>query len=183
MPDQALVAFLDRLRRNASLSMYAHFGAAERNAKANLWLGVPVLALNVILGSVFVALVSEEIDAAWKWISAVMSLLSAFLVALLTFFKPQQGNQKHRELANRYLAIDREAELVLASYNDGVIELAGVRASAEDLNAKYETLNQDANDYPTSDKDFKRAKKKIKGKEPSTQNGQQCLGDNSEKRD
>lgn len=176
MTNQALLTLLKRLQRNSSLSMYAHFGAAERNAKAHLGLGLPVLILNIILGSVFVALVSEEIDDVWKWISALLSLISAFLAALLTFFNPQQGKQKHRELANRYLAMDREAELVLASFDDGVFDLKQLQTKVEALNAKYSTLNQDANDYPTSDSDFKRAKKKIKGRKPKSQNGQQGLG-------
>lgn len=176
MTDKALVKVIKRLQRNASLSMYAHFGAAERNARAHLCLGLPVLVLNIILGSVFVALVSEEIDKIWKWISALLSLASAFLAAFLTFFNPQQGKQKHRELANRYLAIEREAELLLASYNDGVIDLNNLNEQASALNAKYETLNQDANDYPTIDRDFKRAKNKIRGKHPKPKDGQQNAG-------
>jgi hypothetical protein len=156
---------LKRLRRNASLAMYAHFGAAQRNVRYHIWLGVPVLLINVLLGSVLTTFIGKALPELYKWGSAVLSLAAAILSALLTFFHFDSGKQKHREIANKYLSIERRAEESLARYRDGVIDLNKLSLTVMKLNNEYEKINLEASNFPTNQKDYQRAKSKMKSRE------------------
>lgn len=156
---------LNRLRRNASLAMYAHFGAAQRNVRYHIWLGVPVLVINLLLGSVLATFVNKNFTEVYKWVSALLSLIAAILSALLTFYRFDSGKQKHRELGSKYLSLERRAEETIARYRDGVIDLPELSATVSQLNAEYEKINTQASNYPTTKKDYRRAKRKIQNRE------------------
>ena len=157
------VKVLKRIKRNSQLSAYAHFGAAERMSKLHLWFGIPTALISVGLGSVFVADLQETVPDLLKWGAGVLSLVAALLSTLQTIFNPKEGKSKHREIANNYLSVNKKAEIAIASFQDNLVDLRQLSGSLSELNENFESVGSSAQDYPTNDKDWKRAKSKIQG--------------------
>lgn len=149
--------------RGSQLSAYAHFGAAERMSRLHLWFGVPIAFISVLLGSVLFADLHDSVPDILKWFGAVISLVGAFLASLQTFFNPEEGVAKHREIANGYLSVNRKYEILLARLLDAVNSVEEIADYLESINNQYDSINSQAENYPTSDKDWARAKNKIKG--------------------
>nr|WP_283164265.1 SLATT domain-containing protein [Shewanella corallii] len=156
------IKVLERIKRNSQLSAYAHFGAAERMSNLHLWLGIPTAVISVGLGSVLMADLKETIPDVVKWVAGVLSLVAALLSTLQTIFNPKVGKSKHREIANNYLAINKNSEIAIAAFHDGLIDIDGLSETLAELNEEYDSVGNSAQDYPTNDKDWKRAKNKIK---------------------
>lgn len=164
---------LGRLKRNSQLSAYAHFGAAERMSEIHLWLGVPAALISVGMGSVFVADLQDKVPDLVKWIAGVLSLIAALLSTLQTIFNPKEGKSRHRELANSYLAINKRCEIALAAFKDELLDLKELATKIDGLNDEFESINNSAQDFPTNNEDWKRAKNKIYGIEKNSNRSSQ----------
>lgn len=158
-----MIHVLNRLKDNSQLSAYAHFGAAERMSNFHLWFGVPTALISVGLGSILVADLQNVVPDFIKWTAGALSLVAAVLSTLQMFFNPKEGKSKHREIANKYLAINRQTEVVLSQYADKVFNLNKLAEHLETVNEEYNSTNNSAQDYPTNDKDWSRAKNKMVG--------------------
>ncbi|MDC8829388.1 SLATT domain-containing protein [Alteromonas gilva] len=158
-----IVDVLKRLQNNSQLTAYAHFGASERMSRLHLWLGIPIALISVGLGSVFVADLQNVVPNFVKWLSGFLSFVAAMLAALQTLFNPKEAKSKHRELANDYLSVSRKSELILANFNSDVLDIERLSESTKSLNDEYDSINKSAQDYPTNNADWRRAKAKITG--------------------
>lgn len=152
-----------RLVRDCQLSAYAHFGAAEWNSKVHLSLGIPTVLISIALGSVIVADVQQQIPDVMKWIAGGFSLLGALLASLQTFFNPKEVRGHHRDIANRYLAVSKRAQYEVSLFNDSVSDLNHLASVAPKLLDEYILISNSANEYPTTDKNYDRAKRKLDG--------------------
>ncbi len=150
---------LEELARNASISRYRHFMSAGRHNSLNSWIGVPVVLINIALGSIFFAALSEDIPSYAKWISAGLALTAALLSGIQTFFNFTKMFEGHRRLGNRYLELVREIEGLLASFHDGIMQMDELSARIEAVNKSYIRINHDSEDFPTGDRAFKEALK------------------------
>jgi len=153
---------LEKLRKNSHLAKHTHFTSAKRGRSSHVMVGVPVILINLLLSSVFsYQLVGDgQVFDDEKWVFALLALIGACLGAVQTFFNFQKNYETHRALANRYLAVARECERVIASYLDGNIDLKEVDDNTKTLNKEYDKINVDAESFPTSDRDYQRALKK-----------------------
>jgi len=142
------------LRRNCHVLEYTHFSAADRTNTLNLWLGAPAVLISVVLGSTFFVLLTKEIPAEAKWAGAIGALVVAVLGSLQTFFNFQKTSESHRTVANRYLNIARDSELLIASYYDGLIPLSAMSERLAELNASYAEVNKAAERVRTSASDY-----------------------------
>ncbi|MCK5662148.1 MAG: SLATT domain-containing protein [Thiotrichaceae bacterium] len=165
------IKVFERIKRNSQLSAYAHFGASERMSYLHLWLGIPTALISVGLGSVLVTDLQDTVPDSIKWIAGVLSLVAALLSTLQTIFNPKEGKSKHREIANNYLAVNKRSEIALASFKDNIIDINQVSKLLSELNESFESVNNSAQDYPTNDKDWSRAKNKIHGIEKGSKRG------------
>lgn len=163
MDSPEIEKIIKRLGRNSQLSSYTHFGAAERMSQVHLLLGVPIAIISVAIGSVLVADIQNEVPVIVKWVGGVLSLISALLASLQTIFNPKEGKSKHREIANNYLSINRKLEHLMAKLKDGIKTPSEISSELDNINKEYDSVNSQADDYPTVDKDWKRAKRKIQG--------------------
>jgi len=151
---------LEKLRRNSHLAKHAHFTAAKRCKNSHVVIGVPIILINLLLSSVFsYQLLDNNYLFNKEWLFAFLALIGACLGGVQTFFNFQKNYETHRALANRYLAVARECELVTASYQDNNIDLKQVDTYAWDINKEYGKINIDAEPFPTSDRDYQRALK------------------------
>lgn len=110
-----ILDFLENLRRNAQLAKHKHFAAADRNRHYNSWFGVPVIIINLLLGSLLLAslLPGNNVISTWIGISgAILAFIAAVLSALQTLFHFQKRFESHSRIANQYLTVAREGSLI-----------------------------------------------------------------------
>jgi hypothetical protein len=111
-PGELVLAWLRRARE----SQLSHYAMANRLAKRNLWMGVPVIVITAMVGtSAFASIVTELIPLWAKIAVGGASGLAAVLAALQTFFKFSERAERHKTFAAKFGAVRRELEALHAS--------------------------------------------------------------------
>lgn len=166
------VEVLDKLRWNAHLGKHKHFEAGNRGRRHHVTFGVPVVLINIALGSVLFAFLGEDdVFPQWaKWGGAAFTLLAAGLGAIQTFFNFEKQYMEHRAVGNEYLGIARECERLLALFFDGLLPLQELSQNIERINVEYAKVNARSEGLTVSPKEYKAAlatQEKKKSKETS----------------
>src|SRR5437879_8836506 len=99
---------LSEFCRNAMLTRVAHFAAAQRAKRLQSLFVVPVVVINIVLGSVFFLSLKQELPDIAKWSGAFLALGSAAAAGVQTYFNFHRSFEAHRRIANRYSALGRE---------------------------------------------------------------------------
>jgi len=149
------VEVIEKLRSNAHLGKHSHFEASKRGRHYHVWAGLPIVIINVLLGSLLFALLKENLPDWSKWGGGFLSLAAAVLGAVQTFFNFKTEYEGHRSVANQYLAIARECERLLAIYCDGKYSLDDLSEKIAVLNDRYQKINAEAEKYPIKDEDYR----------------------------
>lgn len=153
------VEVLDKLRWNAHLGKHKHFEAGNRGRRHHVTFGVPVVLINIALGSVLFAFLGEDgLFPQWaKWSGASLTLVAAGLGAVQTFFNFEKQYMEHRAVGNEYLGIARECERLLALYFDGLLTLQELSGSIESINVEYAKVNGRSEGLTVSPKEYQAA--------------------------
>jgi hypothetical protein len=88
----------------------SHYLTAKRASRMHTWLGVPVVVFSTIVGSTIFATLSSSPSAGWKIGAGLLSLSSAVLASLQTFFKYSELAEKHRTSGAQYASIKRRLD-------------------------------------------------------------------------
>ena len=152
---------LKNIHETACLSKAQHFNAAERCDKLNCWLSIPVIIINIILGSVFFVALNKELPEVTKWVGASFALTAAVCSGLHAFFSFNQLLDGHRSIANRYHVIIQECERALALFADKHLNENELVKYLENIQNKHKNIYNDAIKYPTRNRDYKKAIKNI----------------------
>ena len=107
---------LQQWHQGIRISHAAHFMAADAYERRNLWLGVPVVVLSAITGTV-VFTTSAQPELLEKIVVGLFSVAAAVLASLQTFLRYSELAQKHKAAAIKYGALRRELEEALATYS------------------------------------------------------------------
>jgi hypothetical protein len=153
------VEVLDKLRWNAHLGKHKHFEAGNRGRRFHVWCGIPIVLINVALGSVMFTMLGKQtpIETVVAWTGALLSLGAAALGGVQTFFNFEKNCNEHRAVGNEYLAIARECERLLALHFDSLLDLEALSKNIERLNDEYTKVNTRAEALSVSKRDFNRA--------------------------
>lgn len=151
------VEVLEKLRWNAHLCKHSHFRASMKGRNLHVLCGVPIVVINLFLGSLFFSLINTELPDWTKWAGAALALLTALLGGVQTFFNFKKNYEGHREVGNEYLAVARECERLIALYFDGILDLAHLSDKIAELNSRYSDVNQRAEEYIVADKVYREA--------------------------
>ena len=85
-------------------------------ALRNLWIGVPVIVIDAVVGTSAFASVAAELIPLWTKVAVgAASVLAAVLAALQTFFKFTERSERHKTFGAKFGAIRRELETLHAS--------------------------------------------------------------------
>lgn len=151
------IGVLDKLRWNCHLGKHKHFAASGRGRRYHVLIGVPVIVINLLLGSLFFAELSSQLPVWTKWAGAGLALVAAVLGGVQTFFHFQKEYEGHRAVANQYLALARECERLIALHFDGIIDVDAVSKEIHRINGEYNTINQEAEALTTKGADYEAA--------------------------
>jgi len=153
--DPAVLDRLEELSRNCNLGKYRHFHASVRAKRLNDWLGVPVVAINIMLGSVFFVALTQELKDYAKWAGGFLALAAALISGISTFFNFGKQFEGHRSIGNKYVNLASKCENVVARFRDGLIDLGGLDGLLQELQQRYIEINEEAKAFSTSGRDFK----------------------------
>jgi hypothetical protein len=106
----------------ATAAQFGYQSKAQRSRRANLALGIPVVALTTIVGtSVFAALTRDPTEQV-KFLAGAVTILAAVLAAIQTFLAYAQVTENNRVAASRYAMIRRHIELAIARKDANAID-------------------------------------------------------------
>jgi hypothetical protein len=125
--DSAVFDRVEELCRNCNIGKYRHFNAAARAKRLNDSLGIPVVAINIVLGSVFFVALSQDLPAIAKWGGGFLALTAALISGIATFFNFGKQFEGHRGIANKYVNLAAKCETTIARFQDGLVDLGGAR--------------------------------------------------------
>ncbi len=151
------VAVIEKLRCNSHLGKHSHFEASKSGRNYHVWVGLPIVIINILLGSLLFALMKETLPEWSKWVGGIAALIAAMLGAIQTFFDYKSNYEGHRSVGNGYLSIARECERLIALYFDKCLELQALSEQIHGLNERYEKVNADAEKFPIKDQHFQKA--------------------------
>jgi hypothetical protein len=110
--------------------------------------------------------VLAEMIPEWvKFVDAFLALAAAVLSSLQTFFGWAKQAEGHNTLGARYLALLNECKWLMAKYIDGLMPVEDFVKAFEDIKQHHANLTQEANIYPTSDADYRKAQAGIQNGE------------------
>ena len=87
--------------------------AARRNETYRYWLGGPAIILSTIVGTSVFATLESQVDFWFKVVLGLVSMSSAVLASLQTFYNFAARAETHRVAAIRYKIIIRELQQLL----------------------------------------------------------------------
>ena len=160
MPDhEGVVREVKKLRAGVTYEKKKHFNAGDRKERLHYWIGIPVVIINVLLGSLLVGVLSESSPFWAKWITAVFALLAAGLSAVSTFLNLRKDIEGHRRLGNRYLELSRRCSRALAKYKDELLDGKELTEILSRLSDRRYEVDRDSESYSTNKTDYKIAQK------------------------
>lgn len=160
---KATIEEIKKTKVDALYGKKKHFNAADRKRRYRLWLNIPVIVFNVLLGgSLLFTLLEEASPENAKILAAIFSFAAAVMVGISTFFNFSKEIDGHRKVGNKYLEVVKKSNQLLASYKDEIIsdqELVSRHEELLELNLK---VNTESESFPTNKSDYIKAQKGIK---------------------
>ncbi|HGF4931938.1 TPA: SLATT domain-containing protein [Vibrio parahaemolyticus] len=153
------VQLIDELRTDAKIGKSKHFNASRRKINLHNWIGIPVIVINVFIGTVIVSLLSGgEGNEGIAIVSTILAFGAASMSALQTFFNFHKAAEGHSQVGNRYLKISRNCKKLLRKHQDMPYSVDKLWEEVEAIQNEYLEINVEAEAFPTSDGDLKQAK-------------------------
>ena len=134
------VKLLDATVDECDFVATCHYIQAEGDKLARIRYGLPSAIINVVVGSVLVADLGKVVPDAMKWITALLALVSTFLVSIQTFFSFQERERGHRELGNQFNKIGRLLSRTKAAWLDKSITDAEFTKRFEAIMDEYDKV-------------------------------------------
>ena len=159
--DGALI-ILEELRLDSKIGKSKHFSASDRQKKYHNLIGIPAICFNIFIGTVLIAfLTSEYNNTILSIVAACLSFLSAVLGAVQTFFNFSKNSEGHRSIGNRYLEVSRNCKMLIMKHEDKPFTSEDLWGEVINLQKVYLLINQEAEAFPTSEKDLKKARSSV----------------------
>lgn len=152
---------LEKIKRIKVDSIYGkkkHFNAADRKQNLHYWIGVPLVLVNIITGTTLFITVTENVENWIKYLPVVFAFIAAILGGLQTYFNLNEKVDGHRRCANDYLAQLKKCDRLQAMIKDNLLTNERVIELLEDIGSEIDRINKMSEAYPTSKKDFQKAR-------------------------
>ena len=152
---------LKRIKVDSLYGKKKHFNAADRKECQHYWIGIPLIIINVITGSVLFFILTDPVTNWVKFIPLILALIAALLSGFQTFLNLQKKVEGHRRVGNKYLAIMKKCDRIQAYVTDDVIKEKHLINEIEKIALEIDNINIEAESFPTNKTDYKLAKKGI----------------------
>ncbi|OEU60813.1 MAG: hypothetical protein BBJ57_11650 [Desulfobacterales bacterium PC51MH44] len=155
---------IDKLRWDADIGKYKHFNAARRSKKLHISIGLPVIIINIIVGSSLFASLQEKVPSAILWVGGILALIGAILAAIQTFFRFGEACEAHHRLGNDYACVVRDIEELVARHLAKLVDGNGLSEGYTNIRCRYEELVKKGESHITTGKDYLSAVQHAKGR-------------------
>lgn len=152
---------LKRIKIDALYGKKKHFNAAERNEKNHYRMGIPLVVINILTGSILFYVITDGATNWIKYVPLILALASALLSGLQTFLNLQKKVEGHRRVGNKYLAVVKKCDRIQGYLTDNVISNEELIFRIESIAQETDSINIEAESYPTNNSDYALAKKGI----------------------
>ena len=85
---------IKKIKVDALYGKKKHFNAADRKEKYHYWIGVPLVIINILAGSILFYVLTDGVDNWVKYIPLVLALIAALLSGFQTFLNLQKKNRR-----------------------------------------------------------------------------------------
>ena len=158
---------IKKLRVDALYGKKKHFNAADRKYRYRLWVTMPVIIINVLIGSTLFSILQESSPYYVKVSLAILSIFAAILTGLSAFLDFAKQVEGHRRVGNKYLAVVKGCERLIACYKDNLMKPEEIVKKLEQIACDCDEANKEAEAFNINDKDYKRAQKSIQAGDES----------------
>lgn len=158
----------DKLKRIKVDSLYGkkkHFNAADRHETIHYRIGVPLIIINVLTGSVLFYVLTDGVTNWVKFIPLILALVAAILSGFQTYLNLPQKVEGHRRIGNRYLSVMKKCDRLQGYISDNLISNEEAINRLEEIATEADDINKEAEAFPTNQKDYALAQSGIKNGE------------------
>jgi len=155
----------DKLKRIKVDCLYGkkkHFNAGDRHEKSHYRIGIPLIVINVLTGSVLFYVMTDGVTNWVKFVPLILALVAAILSGFQTYLNLPQKVEGHRRIGNRYLAAMKKCDRLQGYIADNLISNEEAIKKLEEIAVEADDINKEAEAFPTSKKDFSQAQKGIR---------------------
>jgi|SRR6218665_291302 len=149
---------LKRIKTDCLYGKKKHFNAADRKESYHYWIGIPLIIINILTATVLFFVFTDGAQNGIKYIPLILAFFASFLSGFQTYFNFNKQTEAHRRIANRYLALMKKADRLQGYMKDGLLTGGKVLEQFEDIAKEADEINRDAEQFPTSQKDYNKAK-------------------------
>ncbi|MGF7012326.1 hypothetical protein M2145_001034 [Lachnospiraceae bacterium PF1-21] len=152
---------LKNFRVDALYGKKRHYNAADRKTKYAYWTSITLVVLNALTSTALVNVVFGEGTKKAEITALVLAVLATITVGLkktCDFEKQAAGN---RAVADAYLKIGKNISLTLSLREDGILSNEMFTERADSIMSSINETNELGTQFPTSNADYKAAKKGI----------------------
>src|SRR5690606_11058539 len=106
--NQTMQNLTDKLKRIKVDCLYGkknHFNAGDRHEKSHYRIGIPLIVINVLTGSVLFYVLTDGVTNWIKFVPLFLALVAAILSGFQTYLNLPQKVEGHRRIGNRYLSV------------------------------------------------------------------------------
>ena len=167
---EQLTTRLKHLKVNAIYGHQKHYFASARKTRYHRFIGVPLLLINISIGTVLFKTFSSQ-GSSLNIIPIIFSYIAAGLSGLQTFFNFEKTAISHKVIAQKYLEIDNHIRNKEAEIESGLItSKKDLAILIENFTDRLNSINIDADKYQTSTSDYKKAQLAFKNNNVSYEN-------------
>jgi len=139
----------ERVKLRAHRKSRAHYLTAKRCERMHTAFGVPVVIASTVVGSAIFATIARKPELIWQAVAGAVTIASAVLAALQTFFRFAESAAKHRQSGASYAALYRDLRLLRARANNSIEkDVPRLLAELTSIVHKYNDLEAHSLDVP-----------------------------------
>ena len=142
-----------------------HFNASDRVEDYHYWIGIPLTIINIITGTVLFFIFTDNTQSSLKLLPIILAFVAALLSGFQTYFNFNKKVEGHRRIGNRYLSVYKTCDRLQAYISSNHIENNDIIQRLENIAKEIDDVNKEAEQFPTSKKDYKLAQCGIKNGE------------------
>lgn len=140
---ESLKCECSRIEEDSTYSYKSHYNASARWSRINLIIGLS----SAICGAIAAAIVS--IDELPKWIPALLVSLASITTTVLTFLKPSEKSDIHKNAASQYHQLRNQARSLREIDLPNIADVSVARKEVKSLESIRDQLNRSMPIPPT----------------------------------
>lgn len=156
---------IKRIKVDALYGKKRHFNAADRNERNHYRIGVPLIVINVVSGSILFYVLTDGTTNWIKYVPLVLTLISALLSGFQTYLNLPQRVEGHRRVGNKYLSVMKKCDRLQGYISDKILSNDEIVKRVEEIALEATEANKEAEAFPTNNTDYRLAQKGIQAGE------------------